>query len=154
MIKFSDERLPQRFWDKVHVAESGCWEWKPGVSGGWYGSYYRDGRNVRPHRAAYEALVGPIPEGLLVRHDCDNPPCVNPAHLRTGTDRDNAQDRDSRGRNWRASRTHCSNGHPYDEKNTYWRYGRRYCRACNRAAVRRYTRRNIGVVSQDRGGAA
>jgi hypothetical protein len=95
---------------------------------------------------AFEALIGPIPDGLLVRHDCDNPLCVNPEHLRTGTDRDNAQDRDSRGRNGYASRTRCRNDHPYDEGNTYWLSGRRYCRACNREAVLRYQRRNIGTV--------
>lgn len=47
---------------------------------------------------AYELSNGPIPDGLLVRHSCDNPPCCNPAHLLTGTTADNMRDRDERNR--------------------------------------------------------
>lgn len=50
------------------------------------------------HRVAYELINGPIPEGLMVRHKCDNPPCCNPSHLTTGTAKDNAQDAVSRHR--------------------------------------------------------
>lgn len=50
------------------------------------------------HRLAYEAWVGPIPEGMLIRHTCDTPLCINPDHLIPGTHRDNMQDRLERGR--------------------------------------------------------
>ena len=50
------------------------------------------GKMVKAHRAAYETWVGPIPEGLVVRHMCDNPPCINPEHLRTGTYLENNHD--------------------------------------------------------------
>jgi hypothetical protein len=56
------------------------------------------GRKRKAPRAAWLLLVGPIPGGLLVLHNCDNPPCVNPGHLRLGTHKDNAHDRDVRGR--------------------------------------------------------
>jgi hypothetical protein len=50
------------------------------------------------HRLAWAEANGPIPEGMVVRHTCDNPPCVNPAHLILGTQKDNVGDMDRRGR--------------------------------------------------------
>lgn len=50
-------------------------------------------------RLSYEVFNGPIPEGLDVLHDCDAPRCIEPAHLKTGTQADNNADRDARGHN-------------------------------------------------------
>lgn len=63
-----------------------------------YGRIYKDGRNVTTHRASWELANGTIPAGLWVLHRCDNPPCVNPAHLFLGTNRDNIADRHAKGR--------------------------------------------------------
>lgn len=57
-----------------------------------------EGRMRLAHRVAWMITNGPIPDGLCVLHRCDNPPCVNPAHLFLGTVQDNNADRDAKGR--------------------------------------------------------
>lgn len=88
-----------RFWDRVdrRGAEE-CWEWRGAKQKYGHGLLSVAGRNLKAHRISYEYHVGPIPDGLCVRHRCDNPPCVNPAHLELGTRADNNRDRDERGR--------------------------------------------------------
>lgn len=79
----------------------------------WVGSRKRTGYGVviiggKPHythRLSYELHHGPIPEGKLVMHLCDNPPCINADHLRLGTDADNVADMDRKGRRRTVSRT-------------------------------------------------
>ncbi|MFJ4166312.1 HNH endonuclease signature motif containing protein [Microbacterium sp. NPDC089698] len=63
-----------------------------------YGQIQIAGRAIGAHRAAFEASNGPIPDGLVVRHTCDNPPCINPDHLLIGTVADNNRDKAERGR--------------------------------------------------------
>ena len=115
-----------------------CWLWTRGVTAAGYGRFMLGGYDLYAHRAAYEAYVGPIPEGQLILHSCDTPACVNPAHLRPGTQQDNMRDRDLRGRNGHSRKTHCPQGHPYDEANTSRLAGRRICKTCRRAATRRW----------------
>jgi hypothetical protein len=60
---------------------------------------YYNQRSLTPaHRAAYELWVGPIPEGMVICHKCDNPPCCNPDHLFLGTYVENMQDCSKKGR--------------------------------------------------------
>jgi hypothetical protein len=84
----------------AHYAQPvrGCWVWTGATDGYGYGLMRFHGKVIRSHRVAYLVHRGPIPAGLVVRHDCDNPPCVNPSHLRLGTRVDNNRDRDKRGR--------------------------------------------------------
>lgn len=60
----------------------------------------------KAHRVAYEVWVGPIPKGHVVRHTCDNPPCINPAHLVSGTNAENSRDMVDRGRSLVGERHH------------------------------------------------
>lgn len=80
-------------------AGNGCWEWRGPRSARGYGSLNTADGRLYAHRVAYELHNGPIPDGLVVRHKCDNPPCVNPNHLEIGTQLDNIQDSVERGRN-------------------------------------------------------
>lgn len=88
------------------VLESGCWEWNGPRNQDGYGIYptmvgdKRFGER-RAHRLAYLAWKGPITQSQLVRHHCDNPPCINPDHLDLGTHSDNMNDAKERGRNAR-----------------------------------------------------
>lgn len=96
--------LEERLWPRVAVgAPDECWEWIASRNKGYgqIGYVLADGRRVAYHasRIAYYVANGrPDLSGKVVRHTCDNPPCCNPAHLLTGTDADNAQDKVERGR--------------------------------------------------------
>lgn len=106
-----------------------------------YGVLHVNARSYLAHRLAYEASRDEwIPPGQVVRHRCDNPPCVNPDHLELGTQRDNVNDTKARGRlNLHQSRkTHCPQGHEYTPENTYVPPNRkeRQCRECVRKRAR------------------
>ena len=128
----------RRFWAKVEKTDS-CWFWTGAKIQGGYGSF-TDGRgsSVPAHRLAYELLVGPIPEGLVIDHLCRTPGCVNPSHLEPVTVRENTM-RGESGSARNARKTHCDNGHAFSISNTYL-YPRssrkRRCRACKREKQR------------------
>ena len=127
---FRDLRLPERFWAKVAVLPSGCWEWTGARTDGYGAFRIREGK-VRAHRHAYLMLVGLIAESDELDHLCRNRACVNPDHLEPVSRRTNQL----RGQTFTAAqvaRTHCPREHPYDAVNTYWHEGHRHCRTCQR----------------------
>ena len=101
-----DEKTAERFWANVDKrGPDECWEWKGARSRFGYGYFHAPCiRQTLAHRAAYIIHNGPFPSlaagRCVVMHKCDNPPCVNPAHLSVGTHLDNVQDmiKKSRGR--------------------------------------------------------
>lgn len=123
------ERLLRNF----TIDQAGCWVYSGYTTNGYKKIRVGD-RKLAAHRVAYEVLVGPIPVGLVIDHLCRNRACINPGHLRPVTQRENILAGEGIApRN--AAKTHCPQGHPYDETNTNLYQGRRYCRAC--AAGRR-----------------
>ena len=91
----------ERFLEKYEVNwASKCWEWQGAMVGMGYGVIGGERRSpsIYAHRFAYKQFVGPIPEGMVVRHRCDNYGCVNPEHLELGTQQENMDDMRRRGR--------------------------------------------------------
>jgi hypothetical protein len=81
--------------------ERGCWNWIGHKDLKGYGRTTDESGEVLAHRLSFMEFVGPIPEGLHILHSCDNPACINPGHLRAGTNDDNMADRIERDRCWK-----------------------------------------------------
>lgn len=138
------ESVVKRFWPKVNKTD-GCWEWTGAKVGGGYGVLWIDGKNKTATSISLAIKTGSMPASQVL-HSCDNPPCVNPEHLREGDQKENIAEAIAKGRFPQAYRfkhkTACPKGHPYDEKNTR-RYvdkigkARRECRSCDKMRPRR-----------------
>ncbi len=74
------------------VGDDDCWEWAGGHTGTGRPVIWVDGKAEYVYRVQWILKNGPIPEGLVVRHICNNPGCVNPEHLLIGTSKENAED--------------------------------------------------------------
>lgn len=93
------ETTEQRFWNKVDKnglwmpnMSTQCWAWKAYINHSGYGSFQFEGKSSTAHRFSYLIHIGPIPEGMEVRHICHNPACCNPEHLKLGTHIENMKD--------------------------------------------------------------
>lgn len=133
----------ERVLARIRVTERGCWVFTGALNKEGYGVVGRGRRGegtMLAHVAVFEAVNGPVPEGMEVDHTCLVHACCNPAHLEPVTHAENMR------RAWaaglltmppgsaiNAAKTHCPKGHPYDETNTYRISRERRCRACMRA---------------------
>jgi hypothetical protein len=90
------ERL-DRYTDKSAGAD-GCWPWNGALTSHGYGELHWQGHTRAAHRLSFETAHGPIPDGAHILYRCDNPRCVNPAHLVAGSHLDNMRDMIAKGR--------------------------------------------------------
>ena len=109
--------MEDRFWARLEKTDS-CWVWPKSSASHGYGEIWDGERNVLAHRFAYELLVGPIPAGMQVDHVCRNRLCVNPAHLRVVTNKQNSEHH-----NGSAKRNNVSSGVrgvSWDKRRQWW----------------------------------
>lgn len=147
---WTPERREADFWSKVDKSggPDACWPWTGHIAPSGYGVHSQ----ARAHRVAFECISGPIPAEITIDHlchqpeeceggdDCPHRRCCNPAHLGLASAVSNAMRGNSPAAK-NARKTHCPQGHPYDEVNTYIRQGHRYCRECGRERNRKYQQR-------------
>lgn len=136
----------QRFWSKVQKTED-CWIWTGAKMPSGHGVFRGEEKNYTAYRWAWEEKYGPVPDGLVLDHIvCDNPPCVNPDHLKVSTIGANVLRGNSPAAH-HARKTHCVHGHPFEGENlsviVFNGKPRRVCRTCarNRARAASYAKR-------------
>lgn len=136
--------LPEHLQEKIHIEpNSGCWLWAGAISGSGYGRVKkpRSREAEQAHRAVYKILRGPIPEGLVLDHKCRTRCCVNPAHLRPLTNKENILCGTSPSAR-HAHKLVCDNGHSLAD--AYVVNGTRKCKTCQLANMKKlYQRRKL-----------
>lgn len=151
-------RHSRDFWDFVdQTHRNGCWLWLGPRDRAGYGrwSSAKDGERGLAHRISLARVSAPEDPNLFACHHCDNPPCVNPAHLYWGTVQDNTRDMVTRKgvHNKGAYATHCNRGHELQGANlrVVGKDDARKCRTCDNSRAREYAaRRRQGVRLLDR----
>ncbi|MEV5007289.1 HNH endonuclease [Streptomyces sp. NPDC055692] len=138
-------------WSKGVAGPNGCIIWTGSADRGGYGKTRFNGKHTTAHQAAYEAMVGPVPEGMELDHTChtrdrscnggrtcQHRKCFNPHHLEPVTPKENTLRSENTGPGQNYRREVCANGHPFTEANTHIRpNGNRTCRECARLSVER-----------------
>jgi hypothetical protein len=110
IVAAKKKSLPERFWEKVEKTDT-CWNWTGQRNELGYGLMWLNGKGgYRAHRMAYELSIGPIPEGMVIDHRCHNASCVNPAHLRACTQKQNSE-----------HKIGASKGNPSGRRGVHWR---------------------------------
>lgn len=141
----------ERFWSRVEKkGQDDCWEWQGSKNQLGYGKVDFQRKRYKAHRFAWFLTTGHHPQGWLL-HDCDNPSCVNPNHLREGTHKENMADMVDRRRHWTHNRTHCKNNHDLRLPQAtrvirHKQRDERICVQCDRDRKRRWEMKQKGSI--------
>ena len=132
------QELPQRLQNCISNTAGECWVYTKKLNQDGYGRIYWNGRQTMLHRITYELHVGKINSRMEIDHLCRNRACCNPSHLEQVTHKVNMERGLKNGGKKFREMTHCKYGHPFDEKNTYWRKDMkrgRICRKCRNVSA-------------------
>lgn len=133
------QHTTETFWAQT-APDGECIIWTGWTNEQGYGRLSWDNRKVYAHRLAFYLRLGRWPESEL-RHLCNRPECV--LHAVEGTRSENEMDKVRAGTHHQTRKTHCPQGHPYDDANTN-RSGARICKTCQRKRKREAWRRKHG----------
>jgi|SRR3990170_2519324 len=137
-----------RFFSFVRKNDNGCWLWIGSTWRSGYACFWEAGRSWRAHMWAYLTYRGPLPENLQLDHQCNQPACVNPWHLRAVTPRENVLRSKTAPTAMNARKVSCIKGHPFDNDNTYITSdGRRQCRLCQQRRNEEHCVRKLAVTT-------
>ena len=136
----------QRYLKNIKLDQStGCYNYTGSNDDRGYGRIrIGGGVRIKTHRLAILLDGRDLPKDMYACHTCDNPSCVNPKHLFVGTHTDNMNDMVVKGRCKSTSpytnKTHCKQGHEFNEENTYHPHrnkNHRVCKTCRRLSYNR-----------------
>jgi hypothetical protein len=130
---------------RIQEKEGGCWEWDGEMDESYRAITKIGGHHCRVHRLLYTLLVRGIGPGMDLHHECRNPWCVNPEHMRPMTRREHQSEHldlvEARGS--KKPKTHCKRGHEFTVENTWMRKeGNRVCRICNGIRLKEWQAKN------------
>lgn len=139
----------ERFWAKVKKTRN-CWLWQGATTRNGYGHLNIAGKYVRAHRLAYELLIGKIPRGLFILHECDTPACVRPTHLFANTQAVNMADMRNKQRGARGIKTGTAKLTPTKVRKIRTRYANGNYTHSSLSKQFKVSRRTIGrVISKE-----
>lgn len=143
-------RAKTRLGSSASYAGEPCLIWTGALDLAGYGTLMVNRKRSRPHRVAYEAAHGPIPDNFTIDHLCKNRACCNPAHLEAVSKGENTRRAHTGVKRKRATRTHCKRGHDLTPDNTRRSSkGSIICKTCQRLAKRQYKQRHQIKMAAD-----
>jgi len=128
MSKYYTNEIEKRFFEKVEKTDS-CWNWTASTDRTGYGHMSINGQLKLAHRISFCIEHGRESKDKVL-HTCDNRRCVNPDHLREGTQKENVMDCIRKKRRYEQNLLFCPHGHPLIKDNIYIHKRKRRCKFC------------------------